>query len=278
MKPFFVIVTMMLITLSSTVAAGLACAAPAAPYYVALGDSRATGSTAVSFIPGDHCARTADGYPVKLAAELGVSFRTVACSGATSEQVLDGQRVLGLNQAPPQVDALSADTKLITISVGGNDIGWTGLISPCFSFVGDARCRTNTGMAARIDTTLAALPARIDRLLTEVNRRSPDAQVIVVGHGGYFGAKGCFPDAPMSSADAVVVADFFDRFNGVLHDSAHRAGATYVDIVGPARGHDACAGRNKWFNGLWPHGNESTQHPTRLGSKAMAAEIRKAIR
>lgn len=253
--------------------AGVA-AADSGPVYVALGDSRAAGPTWTSVLSGDNCGRTPDAYPAKVAAELGVSYRSVACVGATSDDVLQGQRVLMVRPVPPQVDALSPDTKLVTLSIGGNDIGWTGLIAPCFPLVGgDGRCRENSAMQAAIDAQLGALPAKVDRVLTEVHRRSPDARIVVVGHGGYYGAQGCAPDARMSAADAPTVADFFGRFNDVLRGSADRAGAEYVDVAGPARGHDVCAGAQKWFLGDFPRGNTQTRHPTPLGSENMARLI-----
>ncbi|RPA65573.1 SGNH/GDSL hydrolase family protein [Gordonia oryzae] len=258
--------------------AGVAVA-DSGPVYVALGDSRAAGPTWTSVLSGDNCGRTPDAYPAKVAAELGVSYRSVACVGATTDDVLHGQRALAIRPVPPQVDALSPDTALVTLSIGGNDIKWTNLIAPCFPLVGgDGKCRENSAMQKAIATQLGALPAEVDRVLTEVRRRSPHARIVVVGHGGYYGTHGCAPDANMSAADAPTVADFFARFNNVLRESADRAGAEYVDIAGPARGHDVCAGAQKWFLGDFPRGNTQTRHPTPLGSENMARLIVEKLR
>ncbi|MEE4024728.1 SGNH/GDSL hydrolase family protein [Gordonia sp. PKS22-38] len=260
----------MVVSLVLTVlGAGVATAADD-PYYVALGDSRATGVTWTSVLFGDHCGRTADAYPPKVAAALGVSYRSVACVAATTTDVLEGQRVLLVNSVPPQVDALSERTRLVTLSIGGNDIGWSSLISPCFPLIGDGRCRTDSAMQARITSALTDLSPKLDRVLAEIHRRSPAARIVVVGHGGYFGAQRCFPDARMSEADAPTVAAFFADFNRTLAEAAERAAADYVDIAGPAVGHDTCAGSARWFLGDWPRGDTQTRHPTPLGATNMA--------
>ncbi|KQS00788.1 hypothetical protein ASG12_08010 [Williamsia sp. Leaf354] len=253
--------------------------------YVALGDSRAIGAGIVESFDPQGCGRGGGGYPERIARTLRpASFTTVACRSAVTAEITDRRQTTPLpivRTVPVQSAALRPDTNLVTLSIGGNDINWGSLIGPCFSFVPgkDARCRTNATVAANITEKLAALSGSMDRVLNVIDAKSPQARVYVVGHGGYYGLRGCYPDAPFSSADAVFVRDFFTRFNGVLSAAARRHGAVFVDIAGPAVGHDACTPDGvRWFNGKIPRGDGLSDHPTQEGNAAIARLVLAAIR
>lgn len=281
----------LLVLIVTTVAAmGLAVAAPAhaadgaGVRYVALGDSRAAGPTITSSFNADGCGRSGGGYPERVARELRpASFTDVACVGAKTADVVDSPQRTSLPVArtvPVQADALRRDTDLVTLSIGGNDIGWGGLISPCFGLSPqtDVHCRSEAALRAQMTSRFAALSVSVDHVLRVIANRSPNARVFVVGHGGYYGLRGCFPDANLSAADAPFVRDFFRRFDAVLSGSARRHGATFVDIAGPAAGHDACApDSRRWFTGQLPRGNGLPNHPTQLGNAAMARLVLAAI-
>lgn len=266
-----------LATLLTILGAGIATAADPGPYYVALGDSRAAAPTWTSVLGGDNCGRDGAAYPVRLAIDLGITYRSVACISATTTNVLEGQQLT--TAIPPQVDALAADTQLVTLSIGGNDIGWSELIRPCFpAGGGDGKCRTNTAMQTAIAAQLATLPGKVEAVLDEIHERSPNARVMLVGHGGYFGAGGCAFDSTLHANDAPTVAAFFAQFNAALQSAATAGDAEYVDIAGPAVGHDVCSGaNNRWFIGDWPRGGTQFRHPTPLGSQAMADLIAAAL-
>lgn len=106
---------------------------------------------------------------------------------------MDGQTTGSGRKIAPQIAALTADTKLVTLSIGGNDIKWWSLVAPCFSPVGDANCRTNPAVEHAIDSALRGLPAKVDRVLAAVVRRASHARIVVVGHGGIFRTIGVFP-------------------------------------------------------------------------------------
>lgn len=258
--------------LTLTLGSGGQSAAAPGPHYIALGDSRAAAPTWTSPLTGDGCGRTTDAYPGKAAALLGVTFRSVACAGATTEDVIDGQTTGSGRKIAPQIAALTTDTKLVTLSIGGNDIKWWSLVAPCFSPAGDANCRTNPAVDHAIDSALRSLPAKVDRVLAAVVRRASHARIVVVGHGGIFGPSGCFPEATISDGDAAFVARFFDRFNTVLRDAAGRAAGMFIDVSGAAVGHDVCS-RAPWFAGNWPDSVIQVRHPTPLGSKGIARLI-----
>ncbi|MBE7160455.1 MAG: hypothetical protein INR72_04345, partial [Williamsia herbipolensis] len=107
--------------------------ATTAVHYVALGDSRAAGLTTTSQAAGDGCGRTDAGYPTVVAHALAVaSFTSVACGGAVAADVVDrGQSTSNGRRVPVQTAALRPDTSLVTLSIGGNDIRWFGIVSRC---------------------------------------------------------------------------------------------------------------------------------------------------
>lgn len=261
-----------LICLLSTVLAVPATATPSGPEYVALGDSRAAAPTNGSTLRPDGCGRTPDGYPVHVAARLGLSLRSVACVNATTANVTTTPQLTLYGPRPVQTRVLSRSTKLVTLSIGGIDLQWWSLVSSCFTrkFGHDARCRDNASVTRRMDSGLNRLAPRIDATLTQIGRRAPNARVVLVGHGGYYGPTGCPEQANISTADAAFVLRFFERFNAVLRDSARARSATFVDVAGPAAGHDACAGSARWFEGNISRSATQVRHPTPLGSKAIA--------
>ncbi len=274
------------IGVGTTSASGPASAAAVAPpvHYVALGDSRAAGPTSASQVAADGCARTSNGYPNLVAAALApASFADVACGGATTADVVDRDQITNppvRRRVPVQSSVLQLDTTLVTLSIGGNDLRWRGLLTPCFGTpaVADRDCRGDRGLQAGIEDKFVTLATAVDHVLQVIRERSPLAQIVVVGHGGYFGRSGCWPDAALSAGDAAFVQDFFTRFDNVLAGSARRNNAIYVDIASAAVGHDACAAAgDRWFTGSVRRGETPANHPTPAGSAAMARLVLAAI-
>src|ERR1700749_3552021 len=100
--------------------------------YVALGDSY----TAGPFIPDQTgspggCPRASNDYSAGGATPIGASsYTNVSCSGATTADMTQPQSVtLGTN--PPQFGALSASTTVVTVGIGGNDIGFYNILKTC---------------------------------------------------------------------------------------------------------------------------------------------------
>ncbi|WP_241383858.1 SGNH/GDSL hydrolase family protein [Rhodococcus sp. CH91] len=245
--------------------------------YVALGDSRAAGPylDAAAMIGG--CARADAGYPNLVAGSLqAVAFTNVACTGARTENVTSVPQPTSVGPVPPQIDSVTADTNLVTLSIGGNDVRWSDLVSSCYTELpgGDAQCRTDPGTVSRMDAALRSLGPKVTATLAAVQQRAPRARVLLVGHGGVFDNRGCWPNIPTSDADAVFVTNFFSRMNGVLANSAAAAGAEFVDVTVGARGHDACApSEQRWYEGRHSLSLARALHPTAAGMRHMAQRV-----
>jgi len=93
--------------------------------YVAMGSSFAAGSGFGPIKPGtpQRCGRSTENYAAVLAAQLDLALIDVACGGSTTVHVLGPW-----NELPPQIDAVTAETALVTITIGGNDIGYVGYL------------------------------------------------------------------------------------------------------------------------------------------------------
>lgn len=165
--------------------------------YVALGDSYTAGPK-IPDQTGDPtgCARSDRNYPALVARNLGLegsNFRDVSCTGATITDLAERQSTPdGTN--PPQLTALDGDTRLVTIGIGGNDIGFGSMIKRCVgagllhhALGGDkfgltsAPCKqhyVDDGVQQRIKKA----GDNLSRTLTEVRRRAPEARVYVIGY------------------------------------------------------------------------------------------------
>ncbi|MEH3156955.1 MAG: SGNH/GDSL hydrolase family protein [Gordonia paraffinivorans] len=247
-------------------------------HYVALGDSRAAGLTTTSQAGGDGCGRTDAGYPDLVARALRVaSFTTVACGGAVTADVVDrGQSTSNGRRVPVQTAALGPDTTLVTLSVGGNDIRWFGMVSRCLETTPgqDRDCRADPSLPRLVADRLATLSARLDHVLAQIRSHAPAARILVVGHGGYFGPRGCTVAAPFSDADAPVITAFFRELEGVYRAAAQRAGAGLVDVGAAAVGHDACAADGqRWFTGVHASDGVPSTHPTPAGGEGIARAV-----
>ncbi len=245
--------------------------------YVAMGDSRAAGPYLAPISLHDGCFRSVEGYPGFVAGALGAdSFTNVSCSGATTENLTTTSQFTATGAVPPRIDALRPDTTLVTVSIGGNDIAWQSLVAPCYTTVPgtDAHCRTDPETIRGMNSALAALEPKVSAALAAIEQRAPAAQVLLVGHGGIFGARSCWPNIPTSDADAAWISGFFVRMNQVLAAAATATGARFVDVATAAIGHDACAGPDqRWFEGLLPQSFAESLHPTTAGMRAIAARV-----
>jgi lysophospholipase L1-like esterase len=261
--------------------APVAMGAPAAagPAYVALGDSyTASPLTGPLAGPPPGCLRSANNYPHLVARSTGAQLTDVSCSGARTRDLAAPQPVQG-GQNPPQYDALGAGTQLVTVGIGGNDIGFSEIVQSCVSptpFGTPCRDRYVQGshdeLAARID----ALGDRLDDVLDEVHRRAPDARVLLVGYPSVLPAEGpgCYPVVPYTGGDVAYLRGVLTHLNQAIADAAEDGDATYVDTATPTVGHDVCTPPGtRWIEGLVPTAPAYPVHPNALGSAALSRAV-----
>ncbi|MEV0948441.1 SGNH/GDSL hydrolase family protein [Rhodococcus sp. NPDC049939] len=267
---------------STMVTAGGAVADPGAQGldYVALGDSRAAGPFINTLSHRDFCMRSDQNYASKLARIIDAgTFTDVSCIAARVENVVDTPQQIGTTRARPQVEALGPETDLVTISIGGvgsNHVVITRESCATLNPDGDRNCRNNPEVEQKAVEGIAKAAPEVDRAIAAIAEKAPNAEIVIVGHGGAVGNRGCWPSIPYSDADAQWLVTYFERFNQVYVDAAQKYGAHYIDI-GKATvegGHDPCAApEDKWFEGLIPTSEAQPAHFNERGMQAIADMI-----
>ncbi|WP_327399111.1 SGNH/GDSL hydrolase family protein [Streptomyces sp. NBC_01288] len=270
----------------------VASAAPAAAHnsghghgrstqYVALGDSYTSGP----YIPTQvdaNCARSDHNYPsVVTADQRGTVLKDVSCSGATTAEMWKAQ---GTN--PPQLDAVQRDTDLVTVQIGGNDIGFSTIIGTCAKLSATdltgnpcQRYYNSTGVDQLALTILNTAP-KVTKVLRAVHKQAPHARVLVVGYPDLLpdDGSGCYPSVPFAAKDFPYLRDVGKRLNLMLRVVAALNGAEYVDTYGPTVGHDMCkAPADRWIEPLQPASPAAPAHPNAKGEAAMAGAVLKQL-
>ncbi len=262
---------------------GTARAETAAPQvYVALGDSMASGPLVLPTTGPLACGRSTRNYAHLLAAQLNVqTLRDVTCSGADTSDMSNPQRLslLGVDMgtAPPQFDALSTDTTLVTLTIGGNDAGLIGVAQDCLQLNPTAKSCQSKFIVDGVDTIAQRIDAfgpKLAAVLDVIHQRSPQARVLVTGYGEYIKRGGCWPLVPVLGKDADWLQGSVDRLNSVIAGQSAAHGAEYVDVRTPSAGHDACRPVGvKWVEGYVPTAPAAPLHPNALGEAAYARII-----
>lgn len=248
--------------------------------YVAMGDSFSSGEGNAPFEVGtdeddvNKCHRSASAYPHWLSQTPSLNLEHasfVACSGATTENVLYGGTTVGAWNESPQVDALSVDTKVVTITIGGNDIGFGDFAIACV--VPNGECDSSTTI---YDTTMAkihnVLPGSLVDVLTEIASRTTDAKVYVIGYP-YITPSSGLDSLPIQCSylsstagdgrDSLAARDVVSELNTVIGNavsgftnSINDTTFTYIDpnasIDGSFDGHDLCQGLDTYFHNVSP--------------------------
>jgi GDSL-like Lipase/Acylhydrolase family len=252
--------------------------------YVALGDSFTSAPFTGAFagLPLG-CARSDNNYPHVVRDTLQPAvFIDVSCGGATTDDFYNPQETsLGTN--PPQFDALSADTTVVTVGMSGNDIGYSEILENCISAIPFGSPCRNRYTAAGVDqlaARIAATAPKVAAAIQEIHRRSPAATIYWVGYPaivpdtGY----GCWPTFPIAWGDVPYLRDTERRLNAMLATQAAANGAVYVDTYTPSIGHDVCQPSGvRWVEGLVPTVPAYPVHPNALGNRGMAAAVLAAM-
>ncbi len=244
---------------------------------VALGDSSAAGPLVGSQNSWD-CLRSSSNWPTKAAQLLGAQLTDVTCSGATTAD-LTARR---FGYMAPQIDAVTADTDIVTIAIGANDINLGATVPSCmqpFPAPFGVSCKSwLTAGGDRTDSQLAAVKPKIIAAVNAIHAKAPAAEVYLVGYLRYWDATGCYPIDPIWDVDAKWLQSIFDRTNVMIQQAAAASGATYIDIATPSTGHGVCAPlASKWVEGLIPTSAAAPYHPNQKGMDGAGAVVAAAI-
>lgn len=304
--------------------AGLAAASPAASApppgsaYVALGDSYAAGYGLPDPTgkPVAACGQSAQDYPHRVAAALGLQLTDVSCASATTADLRAGSS----QGAPPQVSALGASTRTVTLTIGGND---SGLFSRAFSCVAltadgpviagndvpDCRSRfVQNGVDTLQQEVDGTIRTAIGTAVSAIRSAAPNAVVVVVGYPTIFPGPahtppgGCFVPAitastlsgnflensfPFTDTDVRYFHDLQVSLDAATRSATLQQGATYVSMLETTAAHSACANGTPYVNGLHLTPGRDVEHieldpgalhPNAAGAAALATAAEQGIR
>jgi len=267
--------------LTFAVTALVVAATPAAtgadrpPRYVAMGDSYSAATGVLPVVPTapPQCLRSTRNYPHVIAARIDVRLRDVTCGGADTGDYFEAQ----YDNVPPQLDALTRRTRLVTMTIGGNDNGvFIDSILKCgtegvLSAGQGNPCQDRYGRSFVRKIRHKTRPALV-RALRAVHRRAPRAEVAILGYPWIVPEEqGCFTRMPIAVGDVPYVRNIQRVLNRVVERSAARTGTTYVDFTRVSEGHDACQEIGvRWIEPVLQGTNPVVVHPNALGERRMA--------
>ena len=266
------------LALVAVLAAALPSTAAAEPNYVALGDSYVAGPVIPLQIKPWGCLKSDRNYAHLAAPEIGLALRDPSCSGAETEDMTQTQGV-SPRPNPPQFDQLATDTEVVTLGIGGNDIGFSSLAEDCFNLGMQDRtgspCKDmyTAGGTDQISQRIAETGPKVATVLQGIAARSPGARVYVVNYPAIFPHEGpgCYAVLPVAEGDVAWLREKQVELNQMLADQAAANGATIIDWYTASRGHDACQLPGiKWVEGAAPTNAAAPVHPNLFGMMAAA--------
>ncbi|MFK8912007.1 SGNH/GDSL hydrolase family protein [Streptomyces sp. YS-3] len=219
--------------------------------YVALGDSYSSGvGTGTYDSSSGSCKRSPKAYPSLWAASHApASFAFTACSGATTDDVKAGQ-----------LGPLNSSTDLVSITIGGNDAGFSDVMTTCV-LNSQSTCLNRINQARTYADTV--LPAKLDSVYDAIRAKAPNAHVVVIGYPHFYKIGGsCF--LGLSDTSRAAINSAADELNTVTAKRAADHGYSFASVVPAFTNHEICSS-SSWLNSLvWTNIGES-YHPTAAG-------------
>ncbi|HEX7662649.1 MAG TPA: SGNH/GDSL hydrolase family protein, partial [Pseudonocardiaceae bacterium] len=247
-------------TVTATLTASAATfllAAPAhastATNYVALGDSYSSGVGADNYTSGSgNCKQSPLGYPQLYVNSHSVSsFSFEACSGAVTTDVLNNQ-----------IGVLNSGTTLVTITIGGNDAGFSNVMINCILNT-DSGCQSAVNSAeSYINSTLIG---RLDNLYSAIKSHAPNAHVVALGYPEFYASPGTCV-VGMDTAKHNAIDGGADVLDSRISTEAAKYGFTFVDVRGRfGQAHEICGTSTVWIHSVSWTNIDDSYHPTANG-------------
>jgi hypothetical protein len=241
-------VALLAVTMLTAPAAGAA-----GVHYVALGDSYSAGVGSGSYIASSgSCSRSTKAYPQLWAnANSPESFFFMACSGAKTTDVINSQ-----------LSPLDSSTTLVSISIGGNDVNFAGVMEDC-NLYGTSTCVSDINNAENQARTV--LPGKLDAVYTQIRSRAPNAHVVVLDYPEFYDLSHSWYCIGLSGTSRSKINEGADVLDGVTATEAGKYGFSFADVRSRfAAGHEICDS-SSWMHSVdWSNITQS-YHPTASG-------------
>lgn len=314
---------MLLLAASLLVVGAPASAAPGDAHlagleYVALGDSYAAGYGILpsTGLPVVGCDQSTTNYPHLTASELGLDLTDVTCSGAETANITSTAQATYSGTAPIQLTSLSASTDIVTLTVGGNDLGFVDILTNCAAVTatgpvvaGPTNCAAYYSPGG-VDSLAAAIDGPVTTALeatfAAIAAAAPNAKVFVVGYPALtpttIPGAGCFRDAagtfappfpvnayPYQDVDVAYLHTVEVKLDQAISDAATDSGAVYLSNLAGTDAHSPCATTDAYVNGITISTltvvpapavtlEPGAMHPNAAGAAYLATGLEAAIR
>ncbi len=259
--------------------------------YVALGDSFTAGpGIPLQLGAGTRptapapCLRSSDNYPSLTARALGLHLRDASCSGATTRDLTAPQGP-GI---PAQLSSLHPTTSLVSLGIGGNDLGFSTIAENCVAVTPWGVTRVGWSCKShytpdgvdQLGLAVQQVGAKVATALQEIRSRAPHARVFVIGYPDLLppSGSGCWPVLPFSARDLGYLRGVETQLDATLAREASAAHDVYVDMATPSASHSACtAADSRWVDPLLVSSDGYPLHPSAVGMAGMARVLERAI-
>ncbi len=231
---------------------GAGAAHAAAVNYVALGDSYSSGVGAGDYTSssGD-CDQSTNAYSELWTNANGPSsFAFEACSGATTSDVLSSQ-----------ISALSTSTTLVSITIGGNDVGFSSVMETC---VLDSTSSCVSAVDTAESEAQTQLPAKLDAVYAAINAAAPNARVVVLDYPELYDLSQSSTCVGLSTTDRTDLNQAADILDGVIQNEAAKYGDIFADVRSAFSGHEICDS-DSWLHSVNFLDIDESYHPTASG-------------
>ncbi|MFF0389245.1 SGNH/GDSL hydrolase family protein [Kitasatospora sp. NPDC004615] len=258
--------------------------------WVALGDSYSANVMVPPWdapADSDGCGRSGSNWEAMLKQDLNaahpgwVNLTDVTCGGATVAQGVLGPQPADLLFGPPingkehggwvtkapQIDAVDANTDIVTVGIGGNDFGFGEILNNCLAIGAEQTlpvkyCKTYYESEEGqhwLNERWQILEDGLQATLADIHSRAPQAKVFLLGYPAiapsvYGCSYGNFHQlgTVRLTNDAPYLNSLQQQLNQRIADTAGENQATYVDTYTSSEGHGVCAtGSNRWMYGVF---------------------------
>jgi lysophospholipase L1-like esterase len=184
---------------------------------------------------------------------------------------------------PPQLNALDATTQAVSLTIGGNDIGFVTIAENCSSPVNSGTPCQNKYVVNGDDTIadrIAATAPKVAAVLQGIRQRAPHAKVFVLGYLDILpdSGTGCYPQMPITDGDVPYLRDKEKQLNTMLQNTSVANSDVYVDTYQQSIGRDACQLPTvRWVEPVVPINPAAPIHPNAAGMQATAKMLLTAM-
>jgi lysophospholipase L1-like esterase len=275
---------LLLVATLVAVAFALTASAARAANYVALGDSYTAGPLIPNPVLPIGCLKSDHNYPHLAAPSIGLTLRDASCSGAKTDHMTNPQNVDPDGPNPPQFNSLDATTTVVSLTIGGNDIGFSDVAQGCITlnpFSTPCKNKYTAGGKDQLAERIEATAPKVAAVLQGIHTRSPAAKIYVLNYPAIFPETGfgCWPQMPIGFGDVPYLRATEQSLNAMLATQAAANGATLVNWYSASIGHDACKGSStRWVEPLVPGELAAPIHPNKAGMQGASTVLLAAVK